>query len=90
MHVGVFALSGALSVAVVPAVFRAAATQRRRRIAPAVVLLWGVLYAFVGSEMAWVLRPWMGWWGEGYAPLRPLGRSFVQALLFMLQRAWSG
>jgi hypothetical protein len=35
----------------------------------------------VGSEMAWVLRPWIGWGELAYTPFRPLQESFIEAFL---------
>jgi hypothetical protein len=85
MHVAVFALAGAISVVVIFRVFRATSALTGRRIRSSVAWTWGVLYAFVGSEMAWTLRPWIGWWGRDYHPFRPLERSFVEALWFMIE-----
>jgi hypothetical protein len=45
------------------------------------VWLWGVLYGVVGTEMAWVLRPWIGWGEIEYTPFRPLQESFIEALV---------
>ncbi len=85
MHVAVFAVSGAVSVAVIALVFRSAA-RLTGGCGGAMALIWGVLYAFVGTELAWVLRPWIGWWDEAYTPFRPLERSFVEAVWFMISQ----
>ena len=84
MHVGVFAIAGVVSVAVIVFVFRAAAAAVTRQTSGAMALIWGILYAFVGTEMAWVLRPWIGWWEEPYTPFRAVDRSFIEALWFMI------
>jgi len=86
MHVAVFAVSGVISVTAILLIFRAAAARLGMRIGTAVGLTWGVLYAFVGSEVAWVLRPWIGWWEVEYTPFRALEKSFVEAVWFMLTR----
>jgi hypothetical protein len=80
MHVGAFALSGLLSVGVIMLVFRAAAAQAGRSISGAVALAWGVLYAFVGTQMAWVLRPWIGSWSMPYTPFRAFEGSFIESV----------
>ena len=49
------------------------------------VLTWSVIYGFVGTEMAWVLRPWIGWWEIDYTPFRPLQESFIEALSRVLR-----
>ena len=80
MHVIVFGLSGVASLVVIALVFRATAATLGIRLRPLFVLAWGVLYAFVGTQMAWVLRPWIGSWTVPYQPFRPLGGSFLQAV----------
>ena len=84
MHVIVFGASAVASLAVIALVFRATAAHAGRRLQPHVVLAWGVLYAFVGTQMSWVLRPWVGSLSEPYAILRPIGGSFVEALWRLL------
>lgn len=81
MHVLVFALAGLASICVIVLVFRSTAARAGKRIRPLMVAVWGIIYAFVGTEMAWVLRPWIGWWEIDYAPFRPLQESFVESLL---------
>ena len=37
---------------------------------------WIILYAFVGSQMAWTLRPFVGYPGASFEPIRELGGNF--------------
>jgi len=41
-----------------------------------VLYLWMLLYAFVGSQMAWTLRPFIGYPGARFELLRDLGGNF--------------
>jgi hypothetical protein len=38
--------------------------------------LWIFLFAFVGSQMAWTLRPFVGYPGANFEPLREIGGNF--------------
>jgi hypothetical protein len=84
LQVVVFAAAALLSVVAIAVIFRATAASQGRRLRPALVITWAVLYAFVLSQMSWVLRPWIGTWTLDYAPFRPIGGSFIETLLDML------
>ena len=84
LQVAVFAVSALLSVVVIGMIFRATAASLGRRLRPALVVTWAALYAFVLSQMSWVLRPWIGTWSIEYAPFRPIGGSFIEAILKLL------
>jgi hypothetical protein len=47
----------------------------------AIFFLWVVLYGFVGSQMAWTLRPFMGEPGAPYYLLQELGGNFYADVL---------
>jgi hypothetical protein len=80
MHVGVFAVAGILSVIVISVIFRATAAELGHRIRPLMVIGWGFLYAFVGTQLSWVLRPWIGSLTIPYAPFRPIEGSFIESV----------
>src|SRR5690606_24139508 len=80
MHVAAFAVSAVISLLVIGLVFRAVAAETGRPLRLWFVLSWGGVYAFVGTQMSWVLRPWIGAWGTPYAPLRPIGGSFIESV----------
>ena len=84
LQVAVFGVSALLSVVVIGMIFRATAASLGRRLRPALVVTWAALYAFVLSQMSWVLRPWIGTWSIEYAPFRPIGGSFIEAILKLL------
>ena len=85
MHIVVFGLSALVSLVVVINIFRALALAAGRRIHPMAVWVWGLLYGFVGSEMAWLLRPWIGWAELAYTPFRPIQESFFEALFRVIR-----
>ena len=84
LQVAVFAVAALLSVVVIGMIFRATAASLGRRLQPGLVVTWAALYAFVLSQMSWVLRPWIGTWTLDYAPFRPIGGSFIEAILKLL------
>ena len=84
MHVLVFALAGAASIVEIALIFRATAQKVNLRLRPAFLLGWGILYAFVGTQMSWVLRPWIGTWSAPYTPLRPIEGSFIEAVYHLV------
>jgi hypothetical protein len=78
LNVGVFAISGIVGVSFLSRGMKIVSYggddgARGRRI---VVWLWIVLYAFVGSQMAWTLRPFVGAPGLPFELFRQLGGNF--------------
>lgn len=49
-----------------------------------VLYVWIVLYAFVGSQMAWTLRPFIGYPGARFELIRELGGNFYGNILFSI------
>jgi len=62
LNVGVFAVAGAVGVIFLSHGMRVVSPEdgRGARSRRNVVRLWIVIYAFVGSQMAWTLRPFIG------------------------------
>jgi hypothetical protein len=80
MHVVVFGFAGIASLFVIALAFRAAAAELRKPLRPVFIIAWGLLYAFVGTQMSWVLRPWVGCKGVPYTFFRTVGGSFIEAV----------
>ena len=80
MHVAVFAAAGVVSLTVVAAIMRASAEAARRPLRWRFLIAWALAYGFVGSQMSWALRPWIGAPGVEYAVLRAREGSFLQAV----------
>jgi hypothetical protein len=55
-------------------------TQKRNL----VLYVWIVLYAFVGSQMAWTLRPFVGYPGAQFELIRELGGNFYTNILYSI------
>ena len=78
LNVGIFSLSGIVGVVfltqgmrIVSAGGKEGASARRN-----VVRLWILIYAFVGSQMAWTLRPFIGAPSMQFELFRQLGGNF--------------
>jgi hypothetical protein len=80
MHVALFALAGGISLFEIAMIFRAAAERLGRPFRRSIFLAWALLYAFVGSQVSWTLRPWIGSHSIRYQPFRPIGGSFIEAV----------
>jgi hypothetical protein len=86
LNVGVFTISGVVGVTFLSHGMRIVSYGgdegvRARR---TVVWLWIVLYAFVGSQMAWTLRPFVGAPGLPFELFRQLGGNFYGNILASL------
>lgn len=86
MHVVAFGLAGLGGIMVAAIVFRATARDLGKRVRPAFLVSWALLYGFVGTQTAWVLRPWLGTYGKPYEALRPISGSFFESIWHNLQR----
>ncbi len=49
-----------------------------------VMIIWMFVYAFVGSQMAWTIRPFMGAPGVEFELFRHLGGNFYSNILFSI------
>jgi hypothetical protein len=83
LNVGVFTIAGLVGVIflgqgmrIVSAGGEEGALARRN-----VVRLWILIYAFVGSQMAWTLRPFIGAPGLQFELFRQLGGNFYANIL---------
>ena len=84
MHVAAFAFAGFLSVVVIGALVRAVGRQTRKPIRFRFLFAFGLMYGVVGSQMAWVLRPWVGSLDVPYAPFRAIEGSFIESVYKLL------
>ena len=78
LNVGVFSIAGIIGVLFLAQGMRAvsASGSGGSSALSTVVRLWIVVYAFVGSQAAWTLRPFMGAPSMKFELFRPLGGNF--------------
>jgi hypothetical protein len=78
LNVGVFAISGLVGVRFLSRGMRVVSGSGRElaRARANVIRLWILVYAFVGSQMAWTLRPFIGAPAMGFELFRQLGGNF--------------
>jgi hypothetical protein len=78
LNVGVFAIAGLVGVIFLGQGMRivSAGGEEGARARKNVVRLWILIYAFVGSQMAWTLRPFIGAPGLRFEMFRQLGGNF--------------
>jgi hypothetical protein len=51
-----------------------------------ILAAWIAIYAFVGTQMAWALRPFFGWPGAPFEPIRKLSGTFYTGLFYNITR----
>jgi len=89
LNVGFFAIAGLMGVVflrqglVAISQWDNTAGARSRRI---VFLVWVILYAFVGSQMAWTLSPFVGDPGQPFILFRQIGGNFYSDVLSSLRQ----
>jgi hypothetical protein len=78
LNVGVFTIAGLVGVIFLGQGMRvvSAGGEEGARARRNVVRLWILIYAFVGSQMAWTLRPFIGAPGLHFELFRQLGGNF--------------
>ncbi len=75
LNVAFFGVAGAIGVGFLAEGMRIAGARRR------VAVLWVLMYALVGSQMAWTLRPFIGAPSMRFEVFRQLGGNFYSNVL---------
>ena len=86
LNVGIFAVSGIIGVVFLSQGMQVVSTGGKEGASARrwVVWLWVLLYAFVGSQMAWTIRPFIGAPGMKFELFRQLGGNFYTNILASL------
>ncbi len=85
LNVGVFTVAGVVGVLFLAQGMRAVSgTREGARARQNVVRLWILIYAFVGSQAAWTLRPFVGAPSMRFELVRQLGGNFYANVLVSL------
>jgi hypothetical protein len=87
LNVLFFALSGLIGLTVLGKTLRTVfdapvgPAERASRAPHRIFLAWFLIYGFVGSQMGWILRPFIGTPGLEFQLFRPRGGNFFEGVL---------
>jgi len=83
LNVLFFAIAGIVGMVFLSRGMRLAASNQQEgtKMRGLILYLWIILYAFVGSQMAWTLRPFVGYPGARFELIRELGGNFYADIL---------
>ncbi|MFQ6016321.1 MAG: hypothetical protein ACE5NP_12865 [Anaerolineae bacterium] len=83
LNVGIFTITGLIGVTFLyrGMQYVSREDEERRGARARVLQLWILVYGFVGSQMAWTLRPFIGSPGLPFEPFRQLGGNFYVNIL---------
>lgn len=83
LNVAFFIIAGVIGMGFLPQGMRivSGSDNQVARIRGWALWFWIVVYAFVGSQMAWTLRPFIGYPGAKFEFLRQLGGNFYTDIL---------
>jgi hypothetical protein len=86
LNVAIFAISGVLGVVFLYQGMKIVSGQEMEgaRTRKWVLIFWMLVYAFVGSQMAWTIRPFIGAPGTPFELFRQLGGNFYTNVLYSL------
>jgi hypothetical protein len=87
LNVLFFTIAGSLGMVFLSQGMQLVATsddQERLKVRGLVLYVWIALYAFVGSQMAWTLRPFVGYPDAKFELIRELGGNFYSNILISL------
>jgi hypothetical protein len=83
LNVGIFAISGFMGVVFLYQGIKVVAGPKAEGagMRKMVLIMWMFVYAFVGSQMAWTLRPFIGAPGSRFELFRQLGGNFYANII---------
>lgn len=81
LHVFFFAYAGVMGLAFMKKCLSRIGTDENRRTPRKILILWLLLYIFVGTQLAWVLRPFVGSPGEPFQVFRPRSGNFYESII---------
>jgi hypothetical protein len=85
LHVAFFAYAGITAIIFLRRTMDEV-TVGRTRTSGGMFILWLLLYMFVGTQLAWVLRPFVGSPKEPFQVFRPRSGNFYQSVLHSMSR----
>lgn len=83
LNVAFFSIAGIIGIVFLTQGMQAVSTPEDQgvRIRSWALRFWIIIYAFVGSQMAWTLRPFFGYPGAPFEPVRQIGGNFYGNVL---------
>jgi hypothetical protein len=81
LHVAIFAYAGLVGLSCLVRSMHSMFPKGIRTPRRSLFLLWLILYMFVGTQMAWVLRPFVGSPGMSFQLFRPRRGNFYESVL---------
>lgn len=81
LHVGIFVYAGLAGVGYLRRASESIGPNRSGGVPPQTFMLWLGLYAFVGMQLAWVMRPFISSPYEPFQVFRPRSGSFYESVL---------
>jgi hypothetical protein len=81
LHVGIFAYAGVSGLWYLVKCIRSMLPGGPQKISRGLFILWLVLYMFVGTQMAWVLRPFVGSPGLEFQLFRSRAGNFYESVM---------
>jgi hypothetical protein len=85
LHVVIFAYAGLSGLSYLVRCMRVMLPTGRKGIPQGLFVLWFALYMFVGTQMAWVLRPFVGSPGMDFELFRPRTGNFYESVAFSIR-----
>jgi hypothetical protein len=89
LHVAFFVYAGLVGVGYLRRCVESLGASESRAVPRGLFVLWLVLYMFVGTQLAWVLRPFVGSPNEPFQVFRPRTGSFIQSVARSFSRVMS-
>jgi hypothetical protein len=86
LHVLFFVYSGAAGLDYLRRCVHEVSTAAGRKTPLRVFAMWLLLYMFVGTQLAWVLRPFVGSPNEQFQVFRPRSGNFYESVMHSLNR----
>jgi len=89
LNVACFAVAGLFGVALLWRCMRYLTAASQAEYNPHIIRVWTLIYIFVGTQLSWLLRPYIGAKGE-FALVRRIGGNFYVAVFSVLKDLLTG
>jgi hypothetical protein len=90
LHVLFFVYAGLAGLAYLTKTVKSISLINKRPTPRWLFVFWLFLYMFVGTQLAWVLRPFVGWPGQEFRVFRPRSGNFYESVIDSLRGVSGG